>query len=69
MITLIIIFTIITFTTIRNNRLEMFYKIGVLKQFENFTEKHLSSESLFNKVVDLRPANLIKGDSNTGAFL
>ena len=30
-ITLIIIFTIITFTTIRNNRLEMFYKIGVLK--------------------------------------
>ena len=26
-------------------------------------------ESLFNKVVDLRAATLIKGDINTGVFL
>ena len=38
---LIIIFTIITFTTIRSSRSQMFYKTSVLKNFENFTGKYL----------------------------
>ena len=40
-ITLIIIFTFITFITIRRCRSQIFYKIAVLKYFANFTGKHL----------------------------
>ena len=40
-ITLIITLTFITFTTIRSSPLQMFYKIGVLKNVANFTGKHL----------------------------
>ena len=36
-----IIFTFITFTTMRSSCLQMFYKISVLKNFANFTGKHL----------------------------
>ena len=65
----IIIFSIITFTAIRNSRLQMFDKIGVLKKFCKFLRKTPMLESLFNKVADLRAATLIKGDINTGVFL
>ena len=68
-ITLIIIFIFITFTTIRSSRLQMFYNIGVLKIFSYFNRKVSALEFLFNKVADLKPATLIKGDSNTGVFL
>ena len=54
-ITLMIIFTFITFTTIRSSRSQMFYKIGVLKNVANLTGKHLCWSTFFNKVADLNP--------------
>ena len=56
------------FTNIRDSHSQMFYKIGVLKNVEDFRWKSPVLESFFNKVVDLRPAPLIKGDSNTRVF-
>ena len=41
----------------RGSRLYMFFKIGVLNIFENFTEKHLS---LFDNVAGLNACNSIK---------
>ena len=35
-------------------------KSVVLKNFPKFTEKHLCQSLYFNKVADLRPANLVK---------
>ena len=35
-------------------------KKGVFKNFVNFTGKHLPQSFLFDKVVDLRPATLLK---------
>ena len=37
----------------RSSRSAMFFKIGILKNFSNFTGKHLL-ESLFNKVAELQ---------------
>ena len=48
---------------------EVFYKKDVLKNFAKFTGKHLCRGLLFNKNVDLRPATLLKIDSDTGVFL
>ena len=48
LITLIIIFTL---TIIRTRRLQMFYKIGVLKNFANFTGKHLCWSVLLIKFL------------------
>ena len=49
---------------------QMFFKIGLLKNFANFTGKHPMLESLFDKVAGLkRPATLLKRDSNTVVFL
>ena len=42
------------------NRSQMFFKIGVLKKFANFTGK---------KLCWSLPANLLKRDSSTGVFL
>ena len=39
--------------------LEVFCKIGVLKDFANFTGKHVL-ESLFNKIAALRACNFTK---------
>ena len=50
-------------------KLQMFHKIGVLKKFSKFTEKHLHWSLSFNKVAGLRPATLLKRDSTTGVFL
>ena len=44
---------------------EVFYKKLVLKQFSKFTGKHLHGSFFFNKLADLRPAALLKRDSNT----
>ena len=43
-------------------------QISVLKNFAIFTRKHLCL-SLLNKVAGLRPATLLKRDSNTRIFL
>ena len=48
-------------------RLQIFFKIGFLKQFRNIHRKTPALESLFNKVAG--PATLLKRDSNIGVFL
>ena len=49
-------------------RLEMFFKIRVLKNLANFTKKILL-QSLLNKVAGLkRSETLLKRDSSTGIF-
>ena len=45
---------------IRNSPPEVFCKKGVLRNFAKFTGKHLCESLLFNKVVSLRPATLLK---------
>ena len=45
----------------------MFFKIGVLKHFENFTDKDLRWSLFLKKLQILRSANLIKRDFNTDA--
>ena len=46
---------------------EVLCKKSVLKNFTNFTGKHLYL-SFFNRFAGLRPATLLKRDSNTGVF-
>ena len=41
---------------------EVFYKKGVLKNFENLTRKHMYQSPFFNKLAGLKPANLLKKD-------
>ena len=45
------------------------YKKRCSKKLRKFHRKATVLESLFNKVAGLRPATLLKRDSNTGAFL
>ena len=47
-------------TCSRSSRPEVFCKKGFLKNFANFTEKHLCQSLLFNKVAGLRRATLLK---------
>ena len=48
----------------------MFFKIDVLKNFANFTGKHLCQSLVFNNVTGFRVITLLKRDfSNTGVFL
>ena len=51
----------------RRGRLQMFFKIGIFKNFAIFTGKHLCW-SLF-LIKAFRPVILLKRDSNTGIFL
>ena len=51
----------------RSSRSQMFFKIGALKNFANFTEKKPVLKSLFNKVAGLKDFN--KRDSNTDVFI
>ena len=44
-------------------------KKSVLQNFAKFTGKHLYQGLLFNTVVDLRPAALLKKDSGTRVFM
>ena len=53
----------------RSSRLQMFFKIGVLKNFVIFTGKRLCWSFFLTKLQALRPATLLKRDSNTGVFL
>ena len=55
--------------TIRSSRLQMFFKIGVLKNFAIFTGKH-PCWSLFKITLQAsKPANLLKRDSNPAVFM
>ena len=50
------------------NHSQMFFKIGVLKSFVTFTEKHTSVVVSFNKVAGLHAYNFIKKDTPTPYF-
>ena len=47
----------------------IFFKIGVLKNFANFTRKYLCWSFFLIKLQDQRSATLLKADSNTDVFL
>ena len=46
----------------------MFFKLGILKNFTNFTGKHLCWSSFVIRLQAIRPATLLKTDSDTGIF-
>ena len=56
-----------TWATASGSCSQMFFKIGVLKNFTNFVGNHWSF--FLNKVAGLKLCNFIKRDSNTGVFL
>ena len=53
----------------RSNLPDVFCKKGVLRNFAKFTGKHQCQSLFFNKVASLRPATLLKRDSDTCVFL
>ena len=53
----------------RSSRSQIFFKIGVLKNFSNFTRKHLCRSFFLIKLQTRWPAILLKADTNTGVFL
>ena len=53
----------------RSSRLQMFFKIGRLKYFANFTGKHLCWSLFSIKSQAFRPGTPLKRDSSTGVFL
>ena len=50
----------ISYLTVTSSCTQMFFKIGVLENFTNFTGKHLCWSIFFNKVASLRPETLLK---------
>ena len=55
--------------TLKSNRSQMFFRIGVLKNFAIFKGKQLSWSLFLIKSQTSKPANLLKRDSNSGVFL
>ena len=53
----------------KSSRLQMFFKIGVLKNFAIFPGKHLCQSYFLIKLQAWRSAILLKRDFNTGVFL
>ena len=53
----------------RSSRSQMSFKIEVFKNFAMFTGKHLYWSLFVIKLPAYKPANLLKRDSNTSAFL
>ena len=53
----------------RSSSLQIFSKIGVLKNFAIFTRKHLFCSLFLIKLQPFRPATLFKKDFNTSVFL
>ena len=53
----------------RSSCSQIFIKISVLKNFAIFTGKHLCWSLFLRKLQVLKPASLLKGDSNTVIFL
>ena len=56
-------------STLQKNLPNVLCKIKCSEDFRKFQWKAPVLESLFYKFADPRPANLLKRDSNTGAFL
>ena len=54
---------------IRSSRSQMFFKIGVLSTFPNFTKKDQCWNLFYIKLQAWKPATLLKRDSNTSVFL
>ena len=50
----------------RSCRLEVFCRKGVVRNFAKFTGKHLHQILFLKKVAGVRPATLLKRDSDTG---
>ena len=53
----------------RSSRSQIFFKIGVLKNFAIFIGKHMCWSLFLIKLQALKPATLLKRDPNTGVFL
>ena len=53
----------------KSSRLQMFFKIGVLKNFTMFKGKHLCWSYFLIQLQGWRPAIVLKRDFNTGALL
>ena len=53
----------------RTSYSQIFIKISVLKSFAIFTGKHLCWSLFLRTLQVLKPASLLKGDSNIGVFL
>ena len=48
--------------------MQMFFKIGVLRNFPKFTGKHVCWNLFLIKLLTLEPATLFKRDFNTDVF-
>ena len=48
---------------------QMFFKLDIVKSFANFKGKHKYWSLFLIKLHALRPATLLKRDSNTAVFL
>ena len=57
---LMLFFNMGTLLSLRSSRLDILYKIGVLKKRAKFTRKQLCHSLLFKKVTACRPATLLK---------
>ena len=55
--------------TLKSTRSQMFFRIGVLKNFAIFKGKQLSWSLFLIKLHTSMPANLLKRDSSSGVFL
>ena len=53
----------------RNSRSQIFFKISVLKNLANFTEKHLFRKPFLIKLQAFRPATLLKREFSTCVFV
>ena len=53
----------------RSSRLQMFYKVSILKNLAKFTGKHLCWRHFLIKMWAQRPATSLENDSDTGLFL
>ena len=53
----------------RSSRLQMFYKVSILKNLAKFTRKHLCWRHFLIKMWAQRPATSLENDSDTGLFL
>ena len=56
-------------TVFRTSRSQMFFKMGVLKNFANSIRKRLGWSLSLIKLHTSRPATLLKRDFKTGIFL
>ena len=54
---------------LQSSRSQIFFKIGVIKNFSNFTGKYLCWSIFLIKLQTWRPAALLRRGSNTGVFL